>query len=98
MPVEQLAEVGLAQPAVDARADLDADRRGHDGRTAEALREIDLPEAALADQPLDAIAQLRFRAFNHLPGLQPRGGERPANRPGVTRPVVAADEWRITPA
>ena len=26
MPVEQLAEVGLAQPAVDALADLDADR------------------------------------------------------------------------
>ena len=29
MAVEQLAEVGLAQPAVDARADLDADRLRH---------------------------------------------------------------------
>ena len=35
MAVEQLAEVGLAQPAVDARADLDADRRPARRRTAQ---------------------------------------------------------------
>ena len=58
--VEQLAEVRLAQPAVDVRADLDADLFGDGRRPAQPAREIDLAESALPEEPLDAVAQAPF--------------------------------------
>ena len=60
--IEQLADVGLAQPAVDAAADLDADRVRDDRRAADPPREVDLTEAAFAEQPLDAVAEAGLRA------------------------------------
>ena len=66
MRVEQLAEVRLAQPAVDAAADLDADRLRHHRRAADPPGEIDLAEAAFAEQPLDAVPQPGFRAGDDL--------------------------------
>ena len=49
-------------PAVDAAADLDAHRLGNRGRSADTIGEVDLPEAAFAEEPLDPVAQARFRA------------------------------------
>ena len=66
--VQQQAEVRLAQPAVDARADLDADLFGDRRGSAEPRREIGLPEAAVAEQPLDAVLQLGLGAEDHLRG------------------------------
>jgi hypothetical protein len=57
MRVQQLAEVGLAQPAVDPVADLDAHRVRHDRGAPDPAGEIDLAEAAFADQPFDPVAQ-----------------------------------------
>ena len=90
MSVEQLAEVRLAQPAVDARADLDADDLRDDRRAAEPRGEIDLTEAALAEQPFDAVLEPRFRAADDLARRQqiPRAVE--PERTGVTLRVVAA--------
>ena len=78
MAIEQLAEVRLAQPAVDARAHLDADDLRDDRRAAEPRGEIDLAEAALAEQPLDSVPKSRFRARDdttrrqqHLRAIEP---------------------------
>ena len=57
MIVEQLSKVGLAQPAVDALADLHADRLRYRRERPSRVAKIDLTEAALADQAGDAIAQ-----------------------------------------
>jgi hypothetical protein len=64
--VEQLAEVRLAQPSVDAMADLDAQGLGNQRRTTEPPREIHLSEAALAEQSLDLVLQLRFGTGDDL--------------------------------
>ena len=66
MTVEELAEVGFAQPAVDARTDFDADRPGHVRGTSQSARPKHLTEAALAEPQLDAVAKLRFRADDDL--------------------------------
>ena len=50
MAIEQLAEVGFAQPSVDALTDLDADDVGHERGSTEPSRQIDLTEAALPEQ------------------------------------------------
>jgi hypothetical protein len=70
MGVQQLPEVRLAQPAVDVRADLDADGRRDDRRVSEAAREIDLAEPAFAEQPLDPVLEPRLRAGDDLRGIQ----------------------------
>ena len=57
MIVEELSEIRLAQPAVHALADLHADGLRHRRRSPLAYGEVDLTEAALADQARDAIAQ-----------------------------------------
>src|SRR5262245_21629091 len=66
MLVEELPEVRLAQPAVDVRADLDADGLGDDRRAAVAPGQVDLAESALADQPLDPVVEAGFRADDDL--------------------------------
>ena len=76
--IEQLAEVGLAQPAVDAAADLDAKVLGYRVRAADASREIDLAETALAEQAIDAISE---------PGL--RAGELVAGRDELVAPATS---------
>src|SRR5262249_16022316 len=48
MAVQQLTEVGLAQPTVDARTHFDANDLRNDRRAAEPRGEIDLPESSLA--------------------------------------------------
>ena len=58
--VEHLAEIRLTQPRVDVEADLEAQLRGHHFRSSETPDEIHLSVAALAEQPLDAIAELLF--------------------------------------
>ena len=80
MAVEQLAEVGLAQPPVDARADLDADDRRDHWRAAEPPGEIDLAEPAFAEQPLDAVFKLGFGTRDQIAGLEeiPRAAPRTA--------------------
>ena len=59
MPVEQLPEVRLAQPAVDPGAHLDAHDLRDDGRAAEPPGEVDLAESALAEQPFDLVHRSR---------------------------------------
>jgi len=76
--VEQLADVRFAEPAVDAAAHLDAERVRNHRRPAGPPREIHLTEAALAEQPLDAVAEPGLRAGNDF-----RRGEQ-------TRAVIAA--------
>jgi hypothetical protein len=70
--VEQLAEVGLAQPRVDVRADLDAEDLGDFRRGPEPPGEIDLAVASEAEQPLDAVARFGLRAEDDLTGRQRR--------------------------
>ena len=70
MAVEQLAEVRLADPAVDARAGLDADALRHARRAPEPAGQIDLAEAAFAEKFFDAIVQAGFRAGDRLVGDQ----------------------------
>src|SRR6266581_2439274 len=70
MPVEELAEVGLAQPPVDAPADLDADRLRDHRRAPQAPGQMDLAEAALAQEPFDPVREQRLRALDRLPGRQ----------------------------
>ena len=50
MPIEQLSDVGLAQPPVDPAADLDAHRRGHRRRLCQPPGQVDLAEPALTEQ------------------------------------------------
>ena len=85
--VEQLPEVGLAQPAVDVLAGLDADRRGDAAGVADAAGEIHLPEPALSEQPLDAVAEARLRAGDGLRGVEQaaRGIEGRARGPRARR-------------
>ena len=47
-------------------ADLDADGLRDRGRAAEPRREVDLAEAALAEQPLDPVAEAGLGADDHL--------------------------------
>lgn len=83
MAVEDLPEVGLAQPPVDALADLDTEDRRDDGRAPEPSGEIDLAEPALAEQPFDAVLEPRLGAGDDLPRLDQvppvlePGGDRP---------------------
>src|SRR5262245_5611236 len=76
MVLEELAEVRLPDPAVDVRADLDADQRRHGGGAADPAREVDLPESAGPREPVDAVAQARLRAGDLLAGREEicRGG------------------------
>src|SRR5207244_2289509 len=80
MSVEQLPEVRLAQPAVDPRAHLDADDVWDDRRASDPLREIDLAEAAFAEQPFDAVLELRLRTRDDAIGREklPRSTRRSA--------------------
>ena len=68
MSVEQLAEVGLADPSIHPRADLHADESRDGARPAQPRRQIYLAEATLAEQPLDAILQFRFRTPHDVIG------------------------------
>src|SRR5439155_1119385 len=70
MSVEQLPEVRLPQPPVDASAHLDANSLGDNRRATEPRGEIHLAEPALAEQSLDAILELRLRAGNELSRCQ----------------------------
>src|SRR6058998_1435695 len=61
LSVEELSEIGLAQPACDPVADLDADlrrERSSGGRRGN----VDLAEAALADKTVQAVSPTRFIA------------------------------------
>jgi hypothetical protein len=66
MFVEQLAEVRFAEPAVDARADLDAEDLWDVAGPSLPAGEIHLPEAAFAEQPIDGVGKARFRALHDL--------------------------------
>ena len=69
MLIKELPEVGLAQPSVDAAADLDAQVFGHRARAANPPRQVDLAEPALAEQAVDAISQLCFRTHQLVAGV-----------------------------
>ena len=84
--VQQLAEVRLAQPAVDVPADLDAHHLRHDSRMSEPRREIDLAETADADQPFDAVLEAGFRARDDLGRHQQR--QRPLRRDAGGAPAA----------
>src|SRR5438445_8966767 len=63
LAVEQLSEIGFAQPAGDAVADLDADlrrERSSWGRR----RKIDLAEPSFADQTVQAVSATCFTAVD----------------------------------
>src|SRR5439155_17036492 len=68
--VQELPEVGLPEPTVDAFAGLDAHGRRDDPRPSETPGEVGLAEPALAEQPLDAIAETRLRARDDLRGRE----------------------------
>ena len=70
MAVEQLPDVRLTQPPVDAAADLDADGGGNGGRACRADGQIHLAEPALAEQLFDPVPEARFRADDRLTRLQ----------------------------
>ena len=91
MAVEQLAEVRLAQPAVDARAHLDADDLRDGGRAAEPRGEVDLAEAALAEQPLDPVAEPCFRAVDDF-------ADREQAVPAIARNIGPATRVRVVAA
>jgi hypothetical protein len=57
MSVEELPDVRLPQPAVDAAADLDADDFGNDLRTAEPSRQVNLSEPAFAEETVNAVME-----------------------------------------
>src|SRR5213593_4037582 len=61
LSVEQLSEIGLAQPARDPVADLDADprrKRSSRGRRGN----VNLAEAPFADETVQAVSPTRFIA------------------------------------
>src|SRR5258708_4493915 len=64
---EQLGEIGFAQPAGEAVADLDTDLRGKTGTARR--REIDLAEAAFADESFEAIGAAGLGAVRPLNGV-----------------------------
>ncbi len=66
MPLEELPEIGLAQPAVTARADLDAQDRVHLRRGTLRSRQVDLPESADTQQALDRVAVSCFGTRDDL--------------------------------
>jgi len=70
MAVQQLPEVRLAQPAVNSRACLDTDDLRDGGRAADARGEVDLAEAAFAEQALDLVAEPCFRALDDFADCQ----------------------------
>ena len=60
MTVQQLAEIGFAQPPISPGADLDADDLGHNRRAPGSPRQVDLTEAALAEKSFDGVVETRF--------------------------------------
>ena len=70
VPVEELAEVGLAQPAVDTAARLDAHQLRHRRGSSKAPRQEHLTKPAAAEKALDAVLQPGFRADDELPHLE----------------------------
>ena len=68
MLLEQLSEIRLPQPAVDARADLDADDPGNGSRFPEPPREIDLSEPTLPEQTIDALLEPTLGAEEEVAG------------------------------
>ena len=66
--VQQLAELGLAHPAVHALADLDADGRRHTREGAQAAGQVDLAETTLAEELADAVAHPALRARDDVAG------------------------------
>src|SRR5260370_13533469 len=70
MPVQELPEVRLAEPSVDALADLNAHDGGDHRRPPAPAGEVDLTEPALAEQPFDAVLEPGLRAGDDLAGLQ----------------------------
>src|SRR4029453_6286902 len=68
MFLEQLSEIRLAQPAIDARADLDADDPWNRSRFPEPPREIDLSEPTLSEQTFDAVLEPTLGAEEEVAG------------------------------
>jgi len=95
--VQELPEVGLAEPPVDAFAGLDADGRRDDPRPPEPPGEIGLAEAAFAEQPLDAVVEARLRALDDLGGHEQALRLFDGGADGSVR-VRVADVWLRRPA
>src|SRR5262249_50454699 len=70
MPMQELPEVCLAQPAVNPGACLDAEDLGDGRRATEPAGQIHLAEAALAEHALDGVAEPRLGAGDDLPGRE----------------------------
>ena len=68
MTIEELPEVRLAQPSVNARTHLDADGLRNVRRISHALCQIRLAEAPLADQAFGAVLKVCFRTLDDLSG------------------------------
>ena len=66
MVLQQLAEVRLAYPAVDVRADLHPDDLGHAPGGSEPGGQVHVSEAALSQQAADPVPQAGVRARDHL--------------------------------
>ena len=91
MLVEQLPEVRLAQPAVDARAHLDAEDLGDVAGAPLPAGEVHLPEPAFAEQPVDGVREGRLRALDDLARVEERdrAWRSAANRRGRARRTAA---------
>ena len=70
MPGEELAEVGLAKPAVHLLAGLDRDDRRDCAGRRHPLCEVRLAEAALTEQAVDPIPSQRLGAGDDLLGQE----------------------------
>ena len=80
---QQLAEVGLAQPAVHPGADLEADLGRDAAGAAEPPGQVDLPEAPFAEEPPDPVGVAGVGTGEDLVGgRQARRLARPALRSG----------------
>ena len=65
---QELAEVGLAQPAVHPGAQLEADLGRDPARAADPAGQVDLPEPPFAEEPPDSVGVPGLGTGEHLAG------------------------------
>ncbi|MEZ5286719.1 MAG: hypothetical protein R2712_18300 [Vicinamibacterales bacterium] len=93
MALQQLSEVGLADPALDAAAHLDAHLAGQGAGRALDPRGVHLAEAALPHETPHPITAARVYAREHLSRRQQLGADDRRAPPGSAR-VVAEERPR----
>ena len=101
MLVEQLPEVRLPEPGVEPGTDLETDLGRHPGGATDSARQIDLAEAALANQTAYPVGMSGVRIGHDLVGRQQGGGASGAvvdTGPGRGRRDRRPESGRLTSA